>query len=128
MPRGLLVICCAVAALIACSADTARAFNRDIPPNAVIVDVRTAGEFASGHFPGAINIPHDRIVEGLTASSVPPSTPLVLYCRSGNRSGTAEATLRSAGFSQLQNGGDLHTLLAVHRQTMVTPGTAASQY
>lgn len=127
MPRGLLVICCAVAALIACSADTARTFNRDIPPNAVIVDVRTAGEFASGHFPGAINIPHDRIVEGLTASSVPPSTPLVLYCRSGNRSGTAEATLRSAGFSQLQNGGDLQTLLAVHRQTMVPPGTAAPQ-
>jgi phage shock protein E len=127
MPRSLLVICCAVAALFACSADTARAFNRDIPPNAVIVDVRTAEEFASGHFPGAINIPHDRIVEGLTASSVSPSTPLVLYCRSGNRSGTAEATLRSAGFSQLQNGGDLHTLLAVHRQTMVTPGTAAPQ-
>ena len=126
MSKVLLAIC-AVAALFACSADTSRAFNRDIPPNAVIVDVRTAEEFASGHFPGAINIPHDRIVEGLTASSVSPSTPLVLYCRSGNRSGTAEATLRSAGFSPLQNGGDLHTLLAVHRQTMVTPGTAAPQ-
>lgn len=126
MLRVLSAIC-AVVALFACSPDGTSAFNRDIPPNAVIIDVRTAEEFASGHFPGAINIPHDRIVEALATSSLPPRAPLVLYCRSGNRSGKAEATLRSAGFSQLQNGGDLQTLLAVHQQTMVTPGSAAPQ-
>lgn len=117
----------AVATLFACSPSDTVAFNRDIPPNAVIVDVRTAEEFASGHFPGAINVPHDLIVEGLSARSVSPNTPLVLYCRSGNRSGKAEATLRSVGYSQLQNAGDLNTLLAVHEQSMVTPGNAAPQ-
>jgi rhodanese-related sulfurtransferase len=67
---------------------------------AKVVDVRTAEEFASGHVPGAINIPYDQIAR--RASEIgPPSTPVVLYCRTGRRSGIAVETLRKAGYEKL---------------------------
>lgn len=112
---------CGAFMLYACAPDDTDAFDTGIAPGAVIIDVRTPEEFASGHYPGAINIPYDRIVEGLSATSIPRDTALVLYCRSGNRSGKALVTLKAAGFSQLQNAGDLKTLLAVHHQIMSTP-------
>jgi rhodanese-related sulfurtransferase len=67
---------------------------------AKVVDVRTAEEFASGHVPGAINIPYDQIAR--RASEIgPPSTPVVLYCRTGRRSGIAVEALRKAGYEKL---------------------------
>lgn len=112
---------CGALMLCACAPDDTDAFDTGIAPGAVIIDVRTPEEFTSGHYPGAINIPYDRIVEELSAKSIPRDTALVLYCRSGNRSGKALVTLKAAGFLQLQNAGDLKTLLAVHHQIMSTP-------
>lgn len=67
---------------------------------AKVVDVRTAEEFASGHVPGAINIPYDEI--GKRASEIgPPSTQVVLYCRTGRRSGIAVEALQKAGYEKL---------------------------
>ena len=65
-----------------------------------VVDVRTPEEFASGHVPGAINIPYDQL-PGRAAEIGPPSTPVLLYCRSGRRSGIAVESLRKAGFTRL---------------------------
>jgi phage shock protein E len=65
-----------------------------------VVDVRTPEEYASGHVPGAINVPYDQ-VEKRSAELGPPSTPLVLYCRSGARSGKAVQTLAEKGFTRL---------------------------
>jgi phage shock protein E len=73
-----------------------------------VVDVRTADEFASGHVPGAVNIPYDQL-PGRAAEIGPPSTPVVLYCRSGRRSGIAIDALQKAGFSKLY---DLKTVTA----------------
>jgi rhodanese-related sulfurtransferase len=65
-----------------------------------VVDVRTPQEFASGHVPGAINIPYEEI--GKRASEIgPPSTPVVIYCRTGRRSAIAVEALQKAGFSRL---------------------------
>jgi rhodanese-related sulfurtransferase len=65
-----------------------------------VVDVRTPQEFASGHVPGAINIPYEEI--GKRAAEIgPPSTPVVLYCRSGRRSGIAAEALQKAGYGRL---------------------------
>ena len=67
---------------------------------AKVVDVRTAEEFASGHVPGAINIPYDQIAR--RASEIgPPSTQVVLYCRTGRRSGIAVEALQKAGYEKL---------------------------
>jgi len=76
---------------------TARAL---VASGAKVVDVRTPQEFASGHVPGAINIPYEEI--GKRAAEIgPASTPVVLYCRSGRRSAIAAETLQKAGYTKL---------------------------
>jgi rhodanese-related sulfurtransferase len=65
-----------------------------------VVDVRTPGEFAEGHVPGAINIPHDQMASRHREIG-PPSTPVLLYCRTGRRTEIAARTLREKGFSTL---------------------------
>jgi len=87
----------------------------------LIVDVRTAEEFATRHFPGAINIPHEDIIQGIQKYNVGKSQNLLLYCRSGNRSGQAEDRLQSAGFSGAKNVGGLNALLAATGRTAASP-------
>ena len=71
-----------------------------VAAGAKVVDVRTPQEFASGHVPGAINIPYEEI--GKRAAEIgPPSTQVVLYCRTGRRSGIAADALQKAGYSKL---------------------------
>ena len=65
-----------------------------------VIDVRTPGEFAGGHVPGAHNIPLDRLDEAEDALRVAAVRgPLALVCASGNRSLTALRTLREAGIA-----------------------------
>ena len=73
----------------------------------VLYDVRTAEEYEVGHIPGAINIPHDVI--GRTIPIEDKDTPIVLYCRSGNRSGTAYRDLKSLGYKNLFDFGGINT-------------------
>ena len=101
------------------SADTASVAAVDEPT--LIIDVRTAEEFAVGHFPGAINIPHEGIIQGIEAYNVGKNQTVLLYCRSGNRSGQAEVRLRSAGFSGAKNVGGLNALLAATGRTAALP-------
>lgn len=61
----------------------------------LIVDVRTLAEFETGHIPGAINVPFDRIAEGL--ASVPSPFGVALYCMKGPRARKAEEALAAAG-------------------------------
>ena len=63
-----------------------------------VVDVRSADEFQGGHVPGAINIPHDQIA-ARSAEVGPKGEPVLLYCRSGRRSGIAAAELVKQGFT-----------------------------
>jgi rhodanese-related sulfurtransferase len=69
----------------------------------VLLDVRTAGEFAAGHIEGALNID----VEGMTfegeIKNLDPSKTYAIYCQSGRRSRIAAETLTNAGFTQLFN-------------------------
>jgi rhodanese-related sulfurtransferase len=64
-----------------------------------VVDVRTPAEYDAGHLPGAVNIPFDQI-EARAGELGPPSTPVLLYCRSGRRSGIAGEALRKLGFTE----------------------------
>ncbi|MFD8078274.1 rhodanese-like domain-containing protein [Streptomyces sp. NPDC059718] len=55
-----------------------------------VIDVRTPGEFATGHLPGAHNIPLDRLEEATDAlKTAAARTPLLIVCASGNRSAKA---------------------------------------
>lgn len=69
---------------------------------AKLIDVRTPAEFASGHLPGAINVPVGEL--GSRADSLgAKDAPLILYCASGTRSAMARSLLKSRGFVQVFN-------------------------
>ena len=76
-----------------------------IEKGALVIDVRTAAEFATGHIEGAINIPYEKTDELVAAIGSDTSKEVVLYCRSGRRSGIAVQALRQRGYEQLTNGG-----------------------
>jgi phage shock protein E len=81
--------------------------------NAVVLDVRSASEFATGHIKGATLIPHDELpsrlaeVEALTKGD--KNRAIVVYCRSGRRSGIAKSTLLNAGYHRVTNLGGFST-------------------
>lgn len=70
-----------------------------------LIDVRTAEEFASGHIPGAINIPVQEL--GQRLDEVATDQPIVLYCRSGNRSTQAATLLSQQGYTGIYNLGGI---------------------
>lgn len=76
---------------------------------AQIIDVRSAGEFASGHIPGSVNIPLDRIGSKINDLKKKGS-PVITVCRSGARSSMAKAQLEKAGI-EVYNGGPWNSLL-----------------
>jgi len=67
------------------------------PP--LLLDVRSVGEYRSGHVPGAINIPHGQLPARLPELTDARNRDVVVYCERGGRASTAEQTLRDAGFS-----------------------------
>lgn len=73
------------------------------PSHVLILDVRTREEYASGHVPGAINIPHTEIEMRLTELGTDLTRPVVVYCERGGRAGKAESQLLAAGFSELRH-------------------------
>ncbi len=70
---------------------------------ALLVDVRTPSEFASGSVPGAINVPLDVLPARL--DSLRGHDTIVVFCRSGGRSTQAKAILERAGITGVVNGG-----------------------
>lgn len=70
---------------------------------AIIVDVRTPGEFAQGHIKGSVNIPLDTIRNRVSELKNKNKT-IITCCRSGARSGTAKSILADAGV-ECYNGG-----------------------
>ena len=79
-------------------------------PTTTVVDVRETGEFASGHYRGAINIPLGIIPLRLDEFKSMQG-PIVVYCRSGNRSGMAMMLLKQAGITEVYNGGGINDML-----------------
>jgi len=70
---------------------------------AIIVDVRTPGEFQSAHNPASINLPLDQLDRDWV--KIPKDRPVILCCASGMRSGAALRILRGKGLSRLVNAG-----------------------
>jgi phage shock protein E len=65
-----------------------------------VLDVRAPEEYAAGHVPGAVNIPHDQVANRL--AEIPKDKDVVLYCRSGRRSALAGEELAAKGYTRLQ--------------------------
>jgi rhodanese-related sulfurtransferase len=65
---------------------------------ALVVDVRTPAEYLAGHIPGALLIPHDQIA-ARAAELGAKDRPILLYCRTGRRTGVARAELTRLGYT-----------------------------
>jgi rhodanese-related sulfurtransferase len=66
-----------------------------------VLDVRSPEEYASGHVPGAVNIPYDQVASRM--AEVPRDRDVVLYCKSGRRAGIAAEALAGQGYTRLQH-------------------------
>lgn len=74
----------------------------------IILDVRTAQEYASGHIPGAVNIPNETIASE-AIQQLPDKEQLILvYCRSGNRSKQASEKLVNLGYTNIVEFGGIN--------------------
>ncbi|MEE9438150.1 MAG: rhodanese-like domain-containing protein [Saprospiraceae bacterium] len=71
--------------------------------NAVLIDVRTAPEYSEGHIKGAKNVDWRKRNFDSKIQQLNKSVPVVLYCRSGNRSGQASKRLLELGFTKIYN-------------------------
>jgi len=102
---GYVMLLVAGLALLACDAGPTISpgdAKAQVDSGALLLDVRTAEEFQGGHIEGAVNIPVGEL-EGRLAELPPPDQPIVVYCRSGRRSGSARTLLMERGFSQVHN-------------------------
>jgi phage shock protein E len=123
--RSLLVALVAALSTAACSGSTAPsraapvapgpAAGADAPlavlaaqPDVLLLDVRRPDEFAAGHVEGAVNVPLGETAQ-MAALIGRKDRPVILHCRSGNRSGKALAELQAAGFTSLHNAGGYET-------------------
>ena len=66
---------------------------------AQVIDVRTEGEFASGHVPGAVNVPLGFATSDPAIAALDTSAPVYVICQSGGRSARAADQLAAAGFT-----------------------------
>ncbi len=79
-----------------------------IKNGAMIIDVRTAGEFSTGHIKGAKNIPLDKLMGQI--NKIKKDQVIITCCASGMRSASAKGILKKAGYENVHNGGSWTSL------------------
>lgn len=113
MRRSLTTSLSAVALLlsmVACSSAPNAAGGAspvEVSQDTVLVDVRTAAEYAAGHLDGADLLDFNSGELAAALPSLDPEAEYLVYCRSGNRSGQAIKLMEQAGFTNLTNLGSL---------------------
>lgn len=78
-------------------------YKQLVAAGAKIIDVRTRGEYASGHVNGSINIPLNELNAGV--KKINKDTVIITCCASGMRSASAKASLLAMGYKEVHNGG-----------------------
>ena len=75
---------------------------------AVLIDVRSASEYAEGHLDNSINLTVDTIGVNIEKLVSDKNTIIIVYCRSGNRSATAANTLINLGYKNVYDLGAMN--------------------
>ena len=83
------------------SADAAASIIDDAPEDLVVLDVRTAEEYAEGHIDGAVQLDFYSPDFAEQLAQLDPTVPYVVYCRSGNRSGQTVPIMEELGFTSV---------------------------
>ncbi len=86
-------------------------------PDAVVLDVRTPGEFADGHLAGVENVDFMNPSFRDRADDLDRDATYYLYCRSGTRSGKAAELMQEMGFTDVTNVGGYEALAAAGAET-----------
>ncbi len=84
-------------------------YSELIKQGAIILDVRSKGEYASGHINGSINISVDTLGNNLSKLK-DKNKPIITCCASGMRSASAKSILKSNGYAEVHNGGGWSSL------------------
>ena len=84
-------------------------YSELVKQGAIILDVRSKGEFAGGHINGSINIPVEQLNNNL-AKLKDKNKCIVCCCASGMRSGTAKRMLEAKGYHAVFNAGSWNRL------------------
>lgn len=84
-------------------ADEALTVQANPPADLVVLDVRTAEEFADGHLEGAVMLDFYDPDFAAQIAELDPGVPYLLYCRSGNRSGQTAEIMEQLGFSDVSD-------------------------
>ncbi len=79
-------------------------YKKLIAEGAIVLDVRTKGEYSQGHVKGSLNIPLDQLESGIQKLKN-KETPIITCCASGMRSASAKSILKGKGYTQVYNGG-----------------------
>jgi len=87
-------------------------------PGALVIDVRSEREFHATAIEHAINVPLPQLAQRIAELATDKATPLVLYCASGARSGSACQVLKQLGYTHVTNAGGLYAA-AAHLQREV---------
>jgi len=80
-----------------------------IKDGAIIIDVRSSGEYSTGHIEGSINISVNKLADNLNKLK-DKKKPIITCCASGMRSASAKGILESRGYENVHNGGSWHSL------------------
>lgn len=98
-----------VALLFGCAHPTVtgQAARELVEQGALLLDVRSPGEFSEAHLPGAVNVPVQELESTMASLPADRSRKIVVYCRSGIRSARARALLLKAGFAQVEDLGGM---------------------
>jgi phage shock protein E len=89
-------------------------------PKRLVIDVRTKPEFEQGHVPGSVNLPLHKIREIHGVVGADKSRAVVLYCRSGARSGRAKQLMRKWGYTRVINAGTVSQMASAMGVEIVT--------
>ena len=71
--------------------------------DAILVDVRTEDEYNSGYIENSLNIDYNSNDFSVNADKLDKNTPIILYCRSGNRSSMSANKISKLGFKEIYN-------------------------
>ncbi len=86
-------------------------YQQLVKQGAIILDVRSKGEYQQGHIKGSMHIPVDQLSNNLTKLKS-KDTPVITCCASGMRSGMAKKILQANGYKEVHNGGSWMSLQA----------------
>ena len=112
MKQQKILIVAILVTILSCgaSAESKTKTKALIQNGALVLDVRTPGEYAGGHYANAVNIPVDDLANQMTKIGTDKNRPIVVYCRSGRRSAQASAYLKGQGFTQVINAGGINEM------------------